>query len=751
MHITLDGTPASFSLSNHHQAKAELQLMPGRKGDIGIWLQDQCIAEASLSALEEGFHQILPPLMVSELRMIGEFDVASPYPRLPGVSPEGLVFSDFHTHSSGELPGGDLLRIAAGHGLAFPLRLLKEIGFGTKELAGIKRHTIARVVFPPLKAEEAHLPMQEPAVAVADLPNAVRKRLAAVMDAPFDRQCTFADMERTCYRFRYPLAKQPELLVPTLMKIGENYKKQGVRYVEITMAGIEKPENLAAIHQAVPRIKEKYGVDLRFLIGIPRTFERAELHPLIEKAKILAESPYIVGADIIGYETNKTSHLMEELQSLARWIKRGAHKEFTIRVHAGENAKNPDNVYEVLRLANDFKVRVRVGHALHGLDAKSLTLAAQLAEENLVVLEFNPDSNIALNNMDRLEQVPFEACRRFGIDYVLGTDGSGIYVTSAYQLGLAAVSGLMHREDQAWLRSSQEKLIARQLAYSARKSERLKTRFPDFAADGTKFVVHLSEACSRLYTPVSAPERRPMILREHLPVTLVTSSQWEDAFAGLTPVVIAGASGNSWRRMSLQSQRETGIAIDLMANLLDPAKVMFVHGRAKEKGIVAELARALQHRAGTPFHVLGMITMEHWEELIGERMRSIAPHLTHAELIHRGFLHVPDALVRLAASRSGLVVAGGGAAFTRDIILNAKHANLPVFLLTCAEGASLDKAKVIPEAAVDDALALAHALYACRADLFLAPLHEVDLASLYTASLQRADHAALSDLSELFH
>ena len=233
-----------------------------------------------------------------------------------------------------------------------------------------------------------------------------------------------------------------------------------------------------------------------------------------------------------------------------------------------------------------------------------------------------------------------------------------------------------------------------------------------------------------------------MIMREHLPVTLVNSDQLEETFAGLTPVVIAGASGNSWRRMSLQSQRETAMAIDLMANLLDPSKVMFVHGRAKEKGIVAELARALQHRGGQPFNVLGMITVEHWDELIGERMRTIAPHLTHAELIHRGFLHVPDALVRLAASRGGLVVAGGGAAFTRDIVLNAKHADLPVFLLTCAEGASLDKAKVMPEAAVDDARALAEALYARRPDLFLAPLREVDLASLYTASMQRADHAA---------
>jgi hypothetical protein len=743
-HITLrvDGQPVRLKASGPHRAEGSASLAGGRGAQVQVMQGEQVLAETHATAHAIApLRTLLAPLGVGELRRMGEFE-AAPYPRLPNMSPEGLVFSDFHTHSSGELPGKDLIALAAGHGLAYPVRLLHELGFKDEDLPNPLPKPVPRIVFPPLQAEEAHLPAEEAAVPVAALSNAARKKLAAAMDAPIDRQCTFADMERTCYRFRYPLAKQPALLVPTLMKIGENYKKHGVRYAEITMAGIEKPENLAAIHDAVPRVKQKYGVDLRFLVGIPRTLPREQLHPLIEKTKILAESPWIVGADIIGYETNKTSHLMEELESLARWAKRGPHKDFTLRVHAGENAKNPDNVLEVLQLAKRHDVRVRVGHALHGLHADSLTLAAQLALKGRVVLEFNPDSNIALNNMDRPEQIPFEACRRFGIDFVVATDGSGIYGTSPAQLGLLAASGHLDREGIAWLRGSQERLITRQMAYSAAKDAALEARYPDFARDAEGFVAHLAQQCAHVPSP---PPRKPRLLviqPAKLPLEILQSKEVSEAFGARTPLVLVGASGRSWERMSRESQRETAIAVDLMAHLLDPQKVVFVHGRGKQRGIVAELARALKGSPGMSFPVLGLITQEHWDELIGERMKSIAPHLTHAELITRGFLYVPEALVNLASEKKGLVVAAGGAAFTRDVVLNASHAGLPVFLLECAEGASRDKAAVMPKQAVADARALAQALYRERPELFRQPLKEASLKRAYNESVVRVDSHA---------
>lgn len=737
LEVTLDGKPVPLAFQHSHRAEGNC-LLPRREGILRVSVAGQVMAEASVHRSGVGeFKTLLPPLTISELRMMGEFDSVTPYRRQPGISGEGLVFSDFHTHSSGELPGRDLIQIAAGHRLAYPLRLLRELGFQEKDLPAPLPHKVARVIFPPMQDEERHLPAEEEAVPVAALTNAARKKLAAAMDAPFDRQCTFAYMERTCYRFRYPLAKQPELLVPTLMKIGENYARQGIRYAEITMAGIEKPENLRAIHDAVPRVKQKYGVDLRFLVGIPRTMDRAHLHPLLEKTKILAESPYIMGADIIGYETNKTSHLMEELESLAKWIRSGPHKEFTLRVHAGENAKNPDNVFEVLKLADKHKVRVRVGHALHGLDAKSLDLAAKLATQQRVVLEFNPDSNIALNNMDRLEQVPLAACRQKGIDYVLGTDGSGIYGTSALQLALAAQAGLMTTEDQAWLRQAQERLITRQLAYGAQKEK--------VWQDGLE---GLLARCAAVPPTPNTPARRQLFIQpERLSVQLVKQAQHGSAFGALTPVVLAGASGSSWARMSPESQRETAVAVDLMAHLLDPAKVLFVHGRGKERGIVAELARALKPRQGPPFSVLGMITEEHWQELIGER--SMAPHITHAELISRGFLYVPEALVRLAKERQGLVVAAGGAAFTRDVVLYARQAGLPVVLLECAEGASRAKAEVLPELAAADARELARALYRRRPDLFREPLTAPALEQAYEESMARQLHQSSGRRGEI--
>ncbi|MBY0356135.1 MAG: hypothetical protein K2Q12_10480 [Rickettsiales bacterium] len=740
--ITLDGQPVLLHQRSAHLAEGEIARRATAPQPMALAIHGVSKATTTVHASHiEPWTGHGMPLTISELRQMGEFPESVPYPRLAGVDAKGIVFTDFHTHSSGELSGRDLLHIAAGHHQAYPLRLLRELGFTDAELPKPLPDLVERIKFQPMAAEEAHLPNMEEAVAVADLSNTVRKRLACAMDAPFDRQCTFADMERTCYRFRYPLAKQTSLLLPSLMKIGENYARQGVRYAEITMTGIEKPENLAVIHRAVARVKEKYGVDLRFLVGIPRTLPRDELHALVEKTKALAQSPYIVGADIIGYETNKTSHLMHELESLALWTKTSApHAEFTLRVHAGENAKNPDNVYEVLQLALKHKVRVRVGHALHGLDHKSLALAARLGVEGLCVLEFNPDSNIALNNMDRLEQLPFAACLRHGIDFVLGTDGSGIYGTSAQQLGLSAVAGLLDEAGILWLKRSQEKLMQRQLDYSQQKLSQAIAEFPEFSRDPTGFVRHLSEQCQIIKTPLTSTVPKTLFIKpEHLPVTLVTSNEVAQKFKGRTPIVLAGASGNSWQRMSAQSQRETAIAIDLMAHLLNPEKVMFVHGRGKERGVVAELAKSLRQREAKPYDVLGLITEEHWQELIGERMQTIAPHLTHAELITRGFLYVSEALVRLASTSNGIVVVAGGAAFTRDVILNAKHADLPIVLVSCAEGASQDKAAVMPQQSAPDAKALAAALYRHQPHLFMRPLNDAELAAAYQASTLRID------------
>lgn len=739
LEVRIDRQAIAFHRDNQHSAQAS---MPPQAARAQIFINGQCLAEVNLaekSAGPIGYHQL--PLTITDLRRLGEYQSATPYPRLPNVKADGLVFSDFHTHSSGELSGRDLLKLAASHGIAYPVRLLHELGFSDAELPPPLPDLVPRVIFQPLQKEEAHLPMREAAVAVADISNAVRKKLAASMDAPFDRQATFGDLEHSCYRFRYPLSKEPALLMPCLMKIGENYKKQGIHYAEITMTSIEKPYMLEAIHRAVPRVKQKYGVDLRFLVGIPRTLDSSHLRPLIEKTKILAKSPYIVGADIIGYETNKTSHLLQELESLARWARQGEHREFTLRVHAGENAKNPDNVYQVLQLAERFNVRVRVGHALHGLDEKSLQLASKLAAKGLLVLEFNPDSNIALNNMDRLEQLPFEACQKYGIDFVLGTDGSGIYGTSAAQLALSAHAGFLSEEGQAWLRRSQNNLIHRQQAYSEQKYAALAAEDPAFPHDPLPFLQWLGKQCSDVDAappaPVTAKLAKIPLPPKSTTLTMLSKEQSLAGFIGLTPIVLAGASGSSWARMSRQSQFETALALDVMVHLLDPEKVMFVHGRGKERGIVAELSQALSDASIGHFQTLGIITQEHWSELVGERMKTIASHLTHVELNTRGFLSVPDSLMTLALARQGMVIAAGGAAFTRDVILRAKQADLPTYLLECAQGASQDKAKVMPERAAPHAAGLAVKLYQEYPALFREPLTEASLSATMKKSQKR--------------
>ena len=130
---------------------------------------------------------------------------------------------------------------------------------------------------------------------------------------------------------------------------------------------------LEMIHSRLPQLERESGVKLRFLCGLPRNLPAALLAREIDKLKIVGESPYIVGIDFVGFEDNKIEDLEPHIKEIASWSK--THDpEFTLRIHAGENRKNLSNVRESLHLARKYKMRVRIGHAAHGLDDDALRI-----------------------------------------------------------------------------------------------------------------------------------------------------------------------------------------------------------------------------------------------------------------------------------------------------------------------------------------------------------------------------------------
>ena len=207
-----------------------------------------------------------------------------------------------------------------------------------------------------------------------------------------------------------------------LLWVGREYSKQGINYVEITDTDLAKSDGPAIklieeIHEIMPHIEKETGVKIRFLVGlrrIPLTIIKDQivtgnyLRKNLDVLKTVAKSPYIVGSDFIGEETNDITELRPVIQELVEYVKED--KDFTIRIHAGENDSLKDNVAKSIEcvqeaLAKEQEMpRVRLGHGIYtaNLKTKEGKKLIENIKKSKVVLEFQLTSNVRLNNLNYL-------------------------------------------------------------------------------------------------------------------------------------------------------------------------------------------------------------------------------------------------------------------------------------------------------------------------------------------------------------
>ena len=106
---------------------------------------------------------------------------------------------------------------------------------------------------------------------------------------------------------------------------------------------------------------------------------------------------------------------------------------------------NLANIKEAIELG-----ATRIGHGVYGVDAETLALAKQ----HDVIIEFNTNSNLALSNIEGAEQLPVKDYLDAGVRISLGTDGHGLYGTSA-RSEEAVMKGLgLTKEDLAKITES---------------------------------------------------------------------------------------------------------------------------------------------------------------------------------------------------------------------------------------------------------------------------------------------------------
>ncbi len=636
------------------------------------------------------YGEIFHKLTVFETRMLGNERLYRwlPYPRGPVQACQ--LRTDLHTHSSGQISAEGLIEVATQHGVCYPTRLLDILGIPYDKRAIVQA---PRFFFPPTDAADpGGIPKEEDAVPLPSLNRDARAKLRVALSIPPDRQMTFGDLEITVYRYRTPISKHPAMQFDMLMKTAEEYAQMGVAYAEITATSTSLlvPGYLTLLHEGLPAIEQATGVRLRFLVGLPRNFSHAMLAREVEKLKMMGASPYIVGVDFMGFEDNKIGELEPYMQAIAEWSQ--AHDpEFTLRIHAGENRKNLSNVKESLRLAQKYGMRVRIGHAAHGLDDEAIAIAETLAENKLCVIEFNPDSNLALNNIDTAEELDMAKCINRDIPFVICSDGAGLYQTDVQQLELAAsfagvgqnriLSVVGHENDHMALED-------------ARFSRKL-------AALPEGFLAHVAEGFAQLVAQPLAPSPKKETSAEAFEAHLrkhhiaFAPESIAEATRGKVPILLLGATGERyWHLITMPHRQQIWRLMEGLVGALDASKVYFLIGRPKDAGITSLLSRAVgAHNLkadGSRRFSLVSATVQ-----ADQTAHSFTPGLTHVLPLKGSLFTVPNQLVGHVAEAGGVMLCIGGGTFVRDAILIARDRGMDFGLMKGPEGAATDKAVMI--------------------------------------------------------
>lgn len=449
-------------------------------------------------------------LLAFETRMLSGDHPERKVPFDRSAKTDFIPQTDLHTHLAGNLSPDKLIELALnkqGNPVTYSRDELIALGIDTAKYGDKDRIAVKEL------AENKH-----------DL-----QLLKNAMAIPVDKQDTFAGMEKI-YVYRGPITKDKELFKDILWAIAEDYHRTGVKYAELSHASIisdpdySDPDLLKIAHEELPKIEKQFDVKLRFLAAMWRHSDVEWNQDEVDRIKSLALDPYVVGSDFMGHETNPTRDFIGEIKTLARWAIEN-DPDFVVRVHAGENSlfasanyskAYPDydfhNVKEALEAVLEVREqvaqekgipieqvpmpRMRVGHGLYGVDEETF----RLFKETGAVVEFNMSSNLALNNIDSIDEIPIKRYMEAGIPVVLGRDGQGIYRTTGEQEALLAQAAGLTPEDFQKMRKTEAELIASEQTRFDRVSKKFDQTLQDHKLTGLDTMQAMKEIYKPAYT-----------------------------------------------------------------------------------------------------------------------------------------------------------------------------------------------------------------------------------------------------------
>ncbi|MFZ4540216.1 MAG: hypothetical protein ACOYNL_00200 [Rickettsiales bacterium] len=623
--------------------------------------------------------------------------------------------TDLHTHMSAEISAKDLFDIALetstgnpakgiepNNTIAYPVELLNLIGAGPTEKQ-IERGQVIQVAsrgFNPLRAEGLKCEQDGQmcnAIRLRDLTPNQRERVTNQMRVMPD-QCTLpTHFDRELYRFRNPFSKHPDLTKAVIKKQAEAYAKMGVEYATLSTSSMLDPAWFSQMVEAVDEIERdgvmvdgvKKAMHLRFLVGVPRNITPEETFVALNKIKFLAQHPYIVGMDMNGYESNKTSQFFWALAHMGRWARDSfANPEdakwdfkdkFIMQVHAGETSKNQANVGRAIALAQHYDVRVMVGHYLHAdlkenetrwlKDIKNKGVQAlQKWEEDPAsvpsdkldkfIMQMCPDSNQGFNAKRLVHHSPIKERMKQG-QCVLSSDGGGMLGLSPRGLAYSAIAAGVSLQQLEQLQAYERGFIDRQ---KVREAKNRKTFTQEHGAERTgneSFVAAYKKHCVQYPHP-----RDPEKFAKFLP----------KEFDEKTPLFIGGAAGSSWGQLEKLDQWEIEQFMDFLVEVIDPKKCYFVLGRVQNDGVSKSLDIAINRHnklhPKAPFSVLGRYAGKPTGDL-PETITWLQPILGDQNI-------AASDMIEFLQKKNGKALLFPGQDYTAEMIIGANNEDNPV-------------------------------------------------------------------------
>ena len=730
----------TINAASFEEIKCSINIKSGPIAEFNI--KNNCIEAAESKNL----------LTTYEIKSLAHFgNDAKIYNTIPDLpySPS----TDLHTHYAGAMKKEDLLSVATDNGQSpyyYPLKLLKQMGIAISQY---ENNAFTSDKFPQQTNVDSWFRGEVVKyIDIRTLKVSDNKILLDHLAIPQTKQIIFEEME-DYYNYRGVFTTDIKLFEKYLRALANNYKEVGVNNASISLSKIIHPDWLQIADKCLPEIEAETGVKMRFLVSIMRHDKPEKMQDVIRSIQATGHHPCIEGVDFLASETNSTYDFYPALHEIGAWAQAN-DPGFVLRIHAGETSYHPENIKAALEIAEQYNLPIRVGHGIYGSGADTVALAKKIYEGGTpVIIEMNPDSNYALNNIDNTDEFPLVTYAQAGIPCVLGTDGHGLYQTDSRQVSHilnylnadpTQIVKALKDGDELYSKLNEVSYKYKYTEYHKLLDPKVKEQIaqnPSMSQEealkkGFNEIFKLPDASKMtpksVYDKYAADEkmkREELIKNINTNKTQIESDKTKvkKDLAGKTPIMITGAIIGG----GLELMRQNQALIMTLLLTMDPKKAYFATS-GTDFGI-----QKILHECVTEYNK-NQADPEQRFSLLGHIANKADPdgfstHLTHASFDYERWYDIYRKINDSIEKDNLQLVVIGGTMLTRDIIQSAYNVvtggdpsktNNNLYLVLDSGGAAKDKAKHLPQQFSTDFSAIAPKLFLNNKSLFKVGIDE---------------------------